>query len=413
MKKKALIVGWGVSGKAAAAFLASLGYEVFATDRKTPETCWPNVQFFQEREAPSLNQFSMLVISPGVPLTHFLILQAQREGIEIVGEAELAFRHLRQKAVAITGTNGKTTVTCLVEHVLNTCGKKAKAVGNIGIALTEYALQSDPEEIAVVELSSYQIETLESARFIAAVILNITPDHLDRYSSLEEYAKAKVKIEKNIETEGTLYVYGETAKEYASLFTKPFISFLGDPDWPFLTGHDLVNATAAWHLCFHLGVTKSEFSKALQTFQKPAHRIEFIKEIAGVQYYDDSKGTNVDAVIKAVASMKRPVVLIAGGVDKGSSYLPWKNAFEGKVKHMLVIGESAKKMEEELGAFFPIEILSSLELAVQKASQIALSGDCILLSPGCSSFDMFRDYVHRGQEFQRYICSLEERREIS
>lgn len=413
MKKKALVVGWGVSGKAAALFLLSLGYEVCAADRKIPEHLLQDVQFFQEKEVGALDQFSLLVLSPGVPLTHFLPVQAQKDGVEIVGEAELAFRYLRQKAVAITGTNGKTTVTSLVEHVLRSCGKKAKAVGNIGTALTEYALKADPEEIAVVELSSYQLETLESSPFMAAVLLNITPDHLDRYPSLEEYAQAKVKIEKSLQPQGTLYVYEEAAKEYSSLFTKPFVSFIGESDWIPLEGHELVNATAAWLLCAKFGVTKPEFTQALQTFQKPSHRIEFVKEIAGVQYYDDSKGTNVDAVIKAVASMKGSVVLIAGGVDKGSSYLPWKEAFQGKVKSLLVIGESAKKIEEELNSSFSINVLASLEDAVRKAAKIAESGDCVLLSPGCSSFDMFRDYVHRGQEFQRYVCSLEERRELS
>jgi UDP-N-acetylmuramoylalanine--D-glutamate ligase len=413
MRKKALVVGWGVSGKSAAKFLLSLGYEVCGTDRKTPRELLLDIPFFEEHAIDSLKGFDLLVLSPGIPLTHFLPMLAKKEGIEIIGEAELAFRHLRQIAVAITGTNGKTTVTSLVEHVLTSCGRKAKAVGNIGTALTEYALSAHPEEIAVVELSSYQLETLESSPFVAAVILNITPDHLDRYSSLMEYAQAKVKIEQSIQPGGTLYVYEETAKEYGPLFTKPFESFSGDFKESSFSGHDLVNVTAAWLLCSRLGITRLEFSQALQTFQKPSHRIEFVKEIAGVQYYDDSKGTNVDAVIKAVSSMKGSVVLIAGGVDKGSSYFPWKEAFQGKIKNLLVIGEAAKKIESELGSSFSVQVLDSLEDAVQRASQIAEPGDSVLLSPGCSSFDMFRDYVHRGQEFQRYVCSLEERREIS
>ncbi len=413
MQKRALIVGFGVSGKAAATFLLSMGYEVYATDRKTQESLSENVVFLQENQVPDLKMFSLLVLSPGIPLHHFLPVQAQKEGVEVIGEAELALRHLRQKAVAITGTNGKTTVTCLVEHVLRACGKKAKALGNVGTALTEYALKADPEEIAVVELSSYQLETLVSSPFTAAVILNVTPDHLDRYSGLEEYARAKIRMENTIQPGGTLYVYEDVEKQYGSFFKRPFKSFVGGLEDVSLQGHDLINTTAAWLLCSHLGVTKWEFTKALKSFKKPSHRIEFIKEIAGVKYYDDSKGTNVDAVMKAVDSMKGPVILIAGGVDKGSSYDPWKEAFQGKVKKLLVIGEAAKKMENELLGSFSIHVLESLADAVHSASKIAEPGDCVLLSPGCSSLDMFRDYAHRGQEFQRYVRSLEERREES
>jgi UDP-N-acetylmuramoylalanine--D-glutamate ligase len=413
MKKKALVVGFGVSGKSAAAFLLSLGYEVYVTDRKMPESLFEDVVFFQEEQVPDLKQFSLMVLSPGIPLHHFLPLRAQKMGIEVLGEAELAFRYLRQNAVAITGTNGKTTVTCLVEHVLKACGKKAKAIGNIGIALTNYALQVDPEEILVVELSSYQLQTLVCSPFTAGVILNITPDHLDRYSSLTEYAQAKITMEHAIQPGGALYVYEEVIRQYASFFTKPFIPFKGEIGAFSLQGHELVNATAAWLLCSHLGVAKKEFTQALSTFQKPSHRIEFVKQVEGVCYYDDSKGTNIDAVIKAVDSMKGPVILIAGGVDKRSSYLPWKESFQGRVKKILAIGEAAAKIEKELLSFFSIDVLESLQDAVHSASKIAEPGDCVLLSPGCSSFDMFRDYAHRGQEFQRYVCSLGERRETS
>ncbi len=400
--KKALVIGLGISGRSASRFLLSLGYKVTGVDQKKIDPIL-GLEVLEESKFTSLEGFSLVVPSPGVPSKHPLIEEALSKGIEVIGEAELALRHMKQKAVAITGTNGKTTVTSMVEHVLCSSGKKAKAVGNIGSALTEYVLLGDLNEIAVVELSSYQLETLSCAPFQAAVILNITPDHLDRYGTMQEYALAKIKIEKCVKPGGALYVYKQVAKEYGQLFTLPYVSFGAE-----LTGHDLINERAAWLLCKHLGVSEEAFQEALKSFKKPSHRIEFVKVVGGVHYYDDSKGTNIDAVIKAVESLQGNVVLIAGGVDKGSSYMPWKEAFQDKVRDMVLIGQAAPKIKEELALFFNVKIVDSLESAVDAASKIARPGDAVLLSPGCSSFDMFRDYVHRGKEFQRFVGLLGE-----
>ena len=391
MAEKALVLGLGVSGKAASDFLRSLGYEVVAIESNLSETF-------------SIQEFSLLVLSPGFPPTHFLVQEALKQGIEVIGEAELGARYIKQKAVAITGTNGKTTVTSLVEHVLCSSGKKAKALGNIGEPLTKYVLsRSDLDEIAVVELSSYQLETMTTPIFEAAVVLNITPDHLDRYSSMQEYAKAKAKIQHTLKSSGDLFLYQEVVSEYGALFPDSFHVFGGGGG-----DHDQLNIEAARLLCLKLGVSNESFYKALESFEKPSHRIEFIREIGGVFYYDDSKGTNIDAVIRAVRSMKGPVLLIAGGVDKGSSYLPWKEAFTGKVKNIFLIGQAASKIQQELQDFFDIKKVDSLEEAVFKAAASAVFGDSVLLSPGCSSFDMFRDYVHRGNEFQRCVGLLQE-----
>ncbi len=170
--------------------------------------------------------------------------------------------------------------------------------------------------------------------------------------------------------------------------------------------HDWENAAAAFALCRALGVSSDVFIKAWETFQKPPHRIEFVKEIKGVSYYDDSKGTNIDAVIQAVGSMQSSVVLIVGGVDKGASYLPWKEPFSHKVKHIVAIGQAAEKIQRELNPYFAVTCIASLEIAVRLATDLAKIGDCVLLSPGCSSFDQFRDYVHRGEEFQKYVKNL-------
>jgi UDP-N-acetylmuramoylalanine--D-glutamate ligase len=333
-----------------------------------------------------------------------------------MGEVDFALQHLHQKMVAITGTNGKTTVALLVEHVLNSAKIKAKALGNVGVSVAEYCLAPDPEEILVFELSSYQLETLDRPVFDAGVILNITPDHLDRYENLESYARAKAKLQHCLVPNGVLYLHEQVVQNFASIFSDEYVllgkeNSLGLSPFPkvnFFQGeHDYSNAIAAWALCRKMGVAKEEFIDALQSFKKPSHRIEFVKTIKGVSYYDDSKGTNIDAVIQAVLSMKGPVILIAGGVCKGSSYLPWKEVFQNRVKQLFVLGQAAHKIWQELSLFFNVEIVDSMEEAVIKAAACAKQADVVLLSPGCSSFDMFCDYAHRGKEFQRCVQLLE------
>jgi UDP-N-acetylmuramoylalanine--D-glutamate ligase len=320
--------------------------------------------------------------------------------IEIIGEAELALRSIKQNAVAITGTNGKTTVTLLTEHILKTAGIPARAVGNVGEPLS--AMRGKPEEVLVVELSSFQIETLRARAFDAAVLLNITPDHLDRYSDMRAYARAKCALERCLKEDAPFFVQDGVLQTYGDLFTQltKQMPTLALPDLP---RHDRENALAAYALCRRFGVSEADFLRALSIFQKPAHRIEFVSEIDGICYYDDSKGTNIDAVIQAVHAMRGPVILIVGGVDKGASYLPWVENFRGKVKQILALGQAAKKIVEELEPFFALQHVSSLHEAVEQARRVAISGDSVLLSPGCSSYDMFRDYVQRGEEFKRYV----------
>ena len=263
MEKTALVIGLGISGKAAAEFLLSLGYRVYAMDQKKIEM--KGVEFLEESDLYSAKRFDLVIPSPGIPSTHPFLLKAAKEEVEIIGEAELALKHMKQKAVAITGTNGKTTVTSLVEHVLLSSGKKAKALGNIGFALTSYVINADPEEIAVVELSSYQLETIKSSVFDAAVLLNITPDHLDRYGTLEEYAKAKINIEKSVKKSGTLYVHEEVSSLYGKLFSSCYQIFgsESEPRLPScLEGPDRINTCAAWLLCLKLGVSFDSFLKA-------------------------------------------------------------------------------------------------------------------------------------------------------
>lgn len=432
--KQVLVIGLGLSGCASARFLLRRGAKVIGYDQKTaldPEAealCKQGMVFVCDLEKISLKDIDFAILSPGISLTHSLCVALQNEGVEIVGEVEFACRFLKHKAIGITGTNGKTTVTLLVTHVLNSAGIKAKAVGNVGVPITTALMESGETDVFVLELSSYQLETLHTPILDCAAVLNITPDHLDRHGDMLSYARAKMRIASIMKPEGKLYVNMVTKENFQSLMPESdaIQSFGYEPTCEVYTdcthvyqggkrqftlpmlfsgksNHDAENIMAAYALCAALGVSGNGFEQALKSFQKPAHRIEFVVNKEGVSYYNDSKGTNIDAVIQAVNTMSGPVVLIAGGVDKGASYIPWKRAFNGKVKNICAIGQSARKIHDELSDEIPVEIFSTLEDAVVYASSIAIEGDSILLSPGGSSFDMFKNYEDRGDTFKEIV----------
>lgn len=432
--KKILIVGLGISGRSAANFLLKRGAQVSGVDSNLDlleqsdqlvKLKSQGLKTFKSNQEIEIRDFALVVVSPGIPPTHPLYQAAQQAGIEVIGEIELACRFIKQTFLGITGTNGKTTVTLLVEHVLQQCGRRARALGNMGIPLTSEFLEetgSSSLEIAIVELSSFQLETLHSRIIDAAVVLNVTPDHLDRYESLQKYASAKMHIAACIKSEGVLYLEEKTFQEYGYLLAplKPKIyGYSSNCDVTIDTfkgllpsiyterpNHDLENLMAAYALCNQVGITVEQFTEAVLTFQKPPHRIQFVKALAGVSYYNDSKGTNIDAVVRAVDVLKGEIVLIAGGVDKGAPYTPWLEAFAGKVKSICAIGEAALTMQKQLSHQLPVKIFENLEAAVKYAASQAKAGDNVLLSPGCSSYDMFRDYVHRGEEFIRIVKAL-------
>lgn len=416
---KILVLGLGKSGMAAAEWLLNEGSEILAFDDQSAlkeradvqRLCQLGVRLIDDPLSIAWQDVLFMVVSPGIPSTHPLYQNAVAHGVEIVGEADLALRSFSQRAVAITGTNGKTTVTLLVEHILKSAGLRTRSLGNVGEPLSAYAMHSDPDDILVVELSSYQIETLKARVFDAAVILNITPDHLDRYPDMQAYARAKCAIEKSVKEKGSLFIHHSVSEQYGYLLSEPYTVYTDQAEkmrsFPEKWGaHDRDNALAAWSLCRIYGISEEHFLSALKTFKKPHHRIEFVCEINGVFYYDDSKGTNVDAVIHAVRAMARPVVLIAGGVDKGASYLPWAEQLQGVIKCILVLGQAAGKIQQELEPFFEMIRVDSLEMAVEMASSKAVAGDAVLLSPGCSSFDMFQNYEERGRAFQRCVHQL-------
>ena len=404
---RALVIGLGISGKAACALLQKKGYQVTGADAKPSGIFLEGVEIVSETEDLPFSRFDLVVPSPGVSFEHPYYRKAKELGIPLLGEAQLALLELSQPMAAITGTNGKTTVTSLVAHILCSSGRKARALGNIGDPLAEYALHPDPQEILVVELSSYQLETMKGEFFDAAALLNITPDHLDRYKTMQKYAEAKWRLQHCLKKNKKLFVYHTVMEEYGDLNEIGKIEEYGKQ-----ASIDEENTRAAFLLAREFGISDKEFFGGLETFKKPSHRIEYLGTIHGVRYYDDSKGTNIDAVLRAVGSMKGSVWLIAGGVDKGASYAVWKEVFAGKVKKIFAIGQAKQKIARETKEFCIVEEMETLEEAVKKAVREAVLDSeglgNVLLSPGCSSFDMFRDYEHRGQEFQRFVNQLSE-----
>jgi UDP-N-acetylmuramoylalanine--D-glutamate ligase len=403
-----LVLGFGISGKAAAAFLKSRGLAVLILDRKAD----PSEGVLPDRADFPLEGFSQVILSPGIPRTHPIVQRALASGIEVIGEIELAFRHIRNRCIGITGSNGKTTTVLLVAHILNQAGKKAQALGNVGVGLTSYLLHPDEKEILVVELSSFQLETLQARCLDLAAILNITPNHLDRYSSMQEYAEAKKRIVQCLKENGRLFVSRKVQAEWGPFDAVVFdpeeksVAPISIPGYIELGVPEKQNVQIARLLCAHFGVTDAEFNRGLQTFRKPPHRIEWVADVGGVSYYNDSKSSNIDSVMHAIRLFERPIVLIAGGVDKGASYCPWISCFEGKVKKIVAYGQASAKMERELAIAFPFQRVETLKEAVISAIAAAEKEEIVLLSPGCSSYDQFRNYEERGQRFKELLGEL-------
>ena len=422
MGKCVAILGLGKSGRAAADFFLNRGIEVWGIDKKAHELRVDKrlILCTEEQKMPIFDQ---LIISPGVSPKHFLCQQAK----EVIGEIELACRYLKQKVLGVTGTNGKTTVTSLIAHVLTTAGLAAKAVGNIGEPLINFI--NDPS-ILVVELSSFQLETLKTPVFDQAAILNITPDHLERYTSFDEYAQAKFRIQQGLKKNAPLYLAPSVREKYPSkVYHKPIYEFGFSNSYPiFIEGtklhikenveynlplryknskcHDVENIMVAAAFAHSLGVSNEHFNRALSSFKKPPHRLEFVGSVSNVDFYNDSKGTNVDAVLKAVQALSKPIHLIAGGVDKGASYKPWVHCFRNKVRQIFAMGEAASRIKNEVSDTVNVLEVNGLDEGVALAYESAASGDIILLSPGCSSYDMFANFEERGHVFKQIVADL-------
>lgn len=436
--KKIIVVGLGISGRSAAAFLLHHGASVVGVDRNISTLKLNSEILALEKKGlicetdhvQDMAPYDFMVVSPGISTTHALIQEAIKANKEIIGEIELGCRIVKNPILAVTGTNGKTTVTLLVAHALNQSGKRARALGNVGVPFTQELLSISPEEIIVLELSSYQLDTMNQEVLDAAVLLNITPDHLDRYGTMESYARSKLHmidcmkqgnpcfIEENAYLEFGHLIKGKTVCTYGYSPSNTIYTDLTDVyahgrsvftlpnELQGQRSHEVENLMAAYSLCRGQNMTPEDFLKAFLSFKKPPHRLQFVCEKNGITFTNDSKGTNIDAVIRAVQTLKGPIILIAGGVDKGSAYTPWIESFANRVKYVCAIGQAAGKIEQQLRGQIPVKIFNQLEEAVRYAASIAMRGDHVLLSPGCSSLDMFRDYAHRGDEFQRVVQLL-------
>lgn len=402
---KTVLLGLGISGRACIDYLRGRGDTILGVDSALPHI--EGVPVISDREIPQLEGIDLVVKSPGIPYTHPWAQEAQLLGIPIVGEIDLALAELSKRGktvLGITGSNGKTTTTLLAAHLLRLSGKKAIATGNVGVPLIAQ-IEADYDTF-VVELSSFQLEQIvQNPLLEGALILNITPNHLDRHPTFEAYREAKLRIATCLKERARLYVTEQVIQTCGSFLPRQSmkkvetIFSLGYRDRCYhLFPHDLENASAALALT---GVSLETLEEGIATFVRPPHRLEFVRDVAGICYINDSKATSVDAVIKAVQALKGPIILIAGGVDKGGEFRDWIPHFRGKVLRILALGEAAERIKRELEVEMRVDKVSSLEEGVRLAG--ASTGDTVLLSPGCSSYDMFKDYQHRGEIFRKIV----------
>jgi UDP-N-acetylmuramoylalanine--D-glutamate ligase len=435
--KKVLVVGLGESGKAAVRFFGSRGAHVTITDSRSVEEFEGVIESFREWDVElrlgdqSRDVFlkqDLIVPSPGVPWDLSQLNSARKEGIHVAGELETASRELRGHVVGITGTNGKTTTTSLIGHIFQTAGLPTQIAGNIGRPILDVADSATDATWNVLELSSFQLEAMSSFRADIAVVLNVTPDHLDRHGTFENYAAAKANLLAPQQVsdvavlnadDATCKVFGQSACARTIWFsrTQPLSEGITvDRGWilrdgervastalPILGSHNLENALAAVGAASAAGVADETIARGLATFQPVEHRLEFVKRVDGVDYYNDSKATNVAAAIKALESFDKRVWLILGGRDKGSDYAALEPMMDGRVKEVLLIGEATSEIRLQLTGPTPMVNCGTLEVAVERAHSRAREGDVVLLSPACASFDQFDSYGHRGQEFKRLV----------
>ncbi len=447
-EKGYLVIGTGISGVCAAQLLKEKGEKVTLFDANEE---LDKAAFFAKNPDLSdlplvvgslteeeMGNFSTAVLSPGVPLDQPLVQELKKKGVKISGEIELAYQNAKGRLCAVTGTNGKTTTVSLIGEILKRFYKDVRVVGNIGNPYTAEALTTTDDTVTDAEISSFQLETADTFHPAAAAILNITPDHLNRHHTMEEYIRVKELITKN-QTEDDVLVlnyeddilrsFGANVKASVVWFSSRrelengyFVKdrviyraiggkakeFLPVSDLLIIGPHNWENAMAAMAVCEAMGVPKNVIKEGCKNFHAVEHRIEYVCTKNGVKFYNDSKGTNPDAAIKAVESMDAPTCLIGGGYDKGSTYDEWIASFKGRIKKLVLIGQTRDKIAEccRKNGFMSFETADTLEEAVDICVEAAVPGDNILLSPACASWDMFKNYEVRGQIFKEYVRSL-------
>lgn len=450
--KKVLVVGTGLSGVAAAELLAANGieFDIFDGSETLTEadvraksdvlqTCPVLLRILPEQR---MDDYSYVILSPGVPTDLPMVDALRAHGVKVWGEIELAYAFSRGDVLAITGTNGKTTTTALTGEILKNYTSDVRVVGNIGIPYTSMAGTMTDDTVTVAEISSFQLETVEHFAPKVSAILNITPDHLNRHHTMENYIAAKERITEGQHADqvcvlnyedAVLRAFGEQLKKKQKVLYFSSARVLSDglylKDGDIYTAidgnaklvchvnelkligkHNYENVMAAVGIAQSFGVPLEKIRETVVRFTAVEHRIEYVAQVGGVRYYNDSKGTNPDAAIQGIRAMDRPTCLIGGGYDKQSQYEEWIGAFDGKVKKLVLIGATAKKIAQtcERMGFTDYVFADSLQEAVDICHDTAVSGDAVLLSPACASWDMFDSYEQRGQLFKEMVRAFKE-----
>lgn len=447
-QKRVLVFGTGISGIGAAELLEKVGAlpvlydgneKVKADEVRTKLSKESKAQIMiGELHDDVIASLDLVVLSPGVPTDLPVVCRMREAGLKIWGEVELAYENGKGDVLAITGTNGKTTTTSLLGAIMRHHQSEVYVVGNIGTPYTDAALKMTEKAVSVAEISSFQLETIEQFHPCVSAILNITPDHLNRHHTMEEYIRVKERITENQGEQDTcvlnyedevLREFGRTLRckvlFFSSLRTLERGIYLKDgrieysdgsktvtvcevKDLHLLGRHNHENVMAAAGMALAYGVPLSEIQDVIKSFEAVEHRIEYVTEKKGVVYYNDSKGTNPDAAIKGIQAMDRPTLLIGGGYDKDSSYEEWIRAFGGKVRYLVLIGQTREKIAETAKkcGFFDIIFAETLEEAVHICAEKANPGDAVLLSPACASWGMFPNYEVRGKIFKEIVSKL-------
>lgn len=447
--KNVLILGLGISGVSTVKALNKLGANIVISDLKVEEELedfleeisdYP-VKLYLGTNSVTLDNIDLIVKSPGIPLGLPIIEDAMAKNIEVITDIELAYRLIPDnKFIAITGTNGKTTTTTLVGKIFNKAGYNCHVTGNIGIGILWEAINSEKEDIFIIETSSFQLDSTANFKPKVSLIINITPDHLNWHKTYDNYINAKKKVFKNQdnsdytvlnyddeilrnmkdeinsniiwfsvnrELNKGIYIKGDTIVINDGV---KLIEVLPYRDVKIPGRHNLENALASIAIGYSLGIDVDIMADVLRTFEGVEHRIEYVTTINDVKFYNDSKGTNSDASIKAVEALDGPIILIAGGMDKGTSFDDFIKSFNGKVKYLILLGETSKKISETADkyGFKNIYLVQSMKEAVKKSFQLSETGDEVLLSPACASWDMYKSFEERGRDFKEAVFGLKE-----
>ena len=444
--KRVLVVGLGKSGVASALFLKERGARVTVSDTKSPDQLRDEIPVLLDHGITvetgghgerTFRGQDLIVVSPGVPVDAKPLVQARASGEPVIGEIELAAQHLPGPIVAITGSNGKTTTTTLTGEILTAGGLPTLVGGNIGTPAISLVAKVKPETIVVLEVSSFQLETIQTFRPKVAVVLNVTPDHLDRHRTFQAYVDTKARIFENQqpsdfavlnEDDETCRTMGERTRAQVFWFSRKkevkqgawvregqivFRDGRGQrevmlvSEIPLKGAHNVENVLAGVCGGMLMGCDAEQIRKAVREFKAVEHRLEYVATVKGVEYYDDSKATNVDATIKALESFPTNIHLILGGKDKGSDYTVLNDLLRQRVKRVYTIGAAAEKIESHITGAAEIVHAETLDNAVRRAAAVAKAGDIVLLAPACASFDQFQSYNHRGRVFKEVVHSLE------